>query len=157
MTEASDCLHMLLREDHRLVQNALSRLEQIRWLTAVAIPVEQLKALQSAAARWDSRTMIDWQVRDVLEHAFATKYGDRAEEIAVAIAESVEKLRIPHHSAIRTCRMYCKSKLVKDWCPNSGDVLEQMVNIYRVGAIVVSDFVIGNEMKILGRAPFAWA
>jgi hypothetical protein len=157
MPKAKEQLQILLGNDFTLVVSALTAIEQIHWLTATVLPQDQLKRLESAASHWGKPKMVDWFAIEALEEAFASRFGDKADEISALIGECVNELQVPHHTAIRTCRLYCQSVLVKDWCPGSGDILAAMVGLYQNGAIVVSDVVFGKSMQALGRAPFVWA
>jgi hypothetical protein len=149
-------LTALLASDAEPVLAALATIRRVPWLTAVAVPAEALRQLEAAVSRLSTPGLADQFVLEAVEGAFDSRYGDRAGEISFQIQECLTGLRIPHHTALRTCRLYCKAVLVAERCPEAAAVLEAMVAVYRSGAVIASDLVLGQGRRTLARTTFVW-
>ena len=93
---------------------------------------------------------------EALDKVLEKTFGPLLDKVKMAVKDAVRSTSIPHHTAIQTCEWFVLSLLVPEWCPEEANLLSSMISIYRKGAIVTSNLVLGLNRKNLALSPVIW-
>ena len=150
--------HIAMPTDGKLAQLLLflHELNSIPWSEGVDAPKQELATFERASKAWQPQVMAKEISLGVLDKELEKTFGQMLDDIKMAVKDAVSSTSIRHHTAIQTCVWFALSLLVPGWCPEEANLLSAMISIYRKGAIVVSNLVVGKDRQNLAISPIVW-
>lgn len=134
----------------------LAGMDSIHWLSATVAPILELDRLGKAAKKWEPFALAKELCLECLYERLGSRFQALLGDVEAAVRSAVRSVTIPHHSCIQTGEYFALSLLVPGWCRDDADLLSAMISVYRAGAIIVSDLVLGAGHTQLARAPIVW-
>ena len=135
---------------------ALAGMDSIHWLSATVTPTLELDRLGRAVKKWEPFALAKELCLECLYEHLEARFQALLGDVEAAVRSAVRSVTIPHHSCIQTCEYFALSLLVPGWCRDDADLLAAIIALYRAGAIIVSDRVLGVRYTQLARSPLVW-